>query len=63
MNDYQSLYSWAMERQMELREQAQRRRIARQLRRRPAADPASVDAVRLQVLSGTAEAEPARKSA
>jgi hypothetical protein len=63
MNDYQSLYSWAMERQMELREQAERRRIARQLRRRPAADSASVDAVRLQVLSGTAEAEPARKSA
>ena len=63
MNDYQSLYTWAMERQMELREQAERRRLIREFRRRPAATPAGRSAVRLQVLAGRSEAEPTRKSA
>lgn len=33
MNEYQSLYTWAMERQMSLREEAELRRMVRQARR------------------------------
>lgn len=62
MNDYQSLYTWAMERQMELREQAERRRLIREFRRRPAAAPTG-RTVRLHVMAGRAEAEQTRKSA
>lgn len=51
MNDYQSLYTWAMERQMSLREEAELRRMVRQARQAGLpTDPLTVP--RLRVLPG-----------
>jgi hypothetical protein len=62
MNDYRSLYTWAMERQMALREEAEQRRMARAPRDGNGPAPARP---RLRLLPGARELkEPAtQKSA
>lgn len=64
MNDYRSLYTWAMERQMALREEAEIRRMARQARRGKGL-PAALSLPRLEVLPGVGlpEERPTSKSA
>ena len=63
MNDYQSLYTWAMERQISLREEAEIRRMVRQARRKVL--PAALSLPRLQVLRRAPQPEerPTSKSA
>lgn len=68
MNDFQSLYTWAMERQASLIEDAQLHRLARQARRGDLhTSPASpvVSTPLLRVLAGVADgdSEPTQKSA
>ena len=64
MNDYQSLYTWAMERQMALREEAEIRRMVREARRGKGL-PAALSLPRLEVLPSLplAEERPTTKSA
>jgi hypothetical protein len=64
MNDYQSLYTWAMERQMALREEAEIRRMVRQARRGKGLPPA-LSLPRLEVLPRLplADERPTSKSA
>jgi hypothetical protein len=64
MNEYQSLYTWAMERQMALREEAEIRRMVRQARRRKGL-PAALSWPRLEVLAGLPQPDerPTAKSA
>jgi hypothetical protein len=64
MNDYQSLYTWAMERQMALREEAEIRRMARQARRHTGL-PAALSLPRLEVLADLPQPDdrPTAKSA
>ena len=49
MNEYRSLYTWAMERQMSLREEAEIRRMVRQARK--SGLPTDARSLRLRVLT------------
>ncbi|HYM49145.1 MAG TPA: hypothetical protein VET65_01095 [Candidatus Limnocylindrales bacterium] len=63
MNDYQSLYSWAMERQSELRAEAEMRRLVRRARRRGSLPTEPHAGARLLVLRGAADEAESLKSA
>jgi hypothetical protein len=65
MNDSQSLYRWAMERQETLIEEARLRRLARQIRRGDLPASPVVSTPLLRVLAGVADgdSEPTQKSA